>query len=380
MKRLLVRLGLFSVFLIALPPVGVFFSGQPLDLYYGYPPLTRLGDPAPFSPAVYALALLPLLVFLLFVGWLLLRARVKDTSRETGRGFPGWGWSGLLLTALGLVAGWHPDTGLDAWRWAAPMLQWAGVLLLINALTRMRSGHCLLTDQPGYLGILALGGLLLGWLLETLNRFTQSGYFEDLAAFSLLQYLLMISTGSALLLPVVMSLRLWLASFPRLLAATGQGPESSLRGDPAMGWTLLALSTLGLIYVAVWPDQLFILALLAPFMILTGFQLVLRERTLFAGLARGDWTRVILPALAGLLYGLLSAVFNTAGEPRWHYTLPWLQGGELLGVPVPAYTGFLLLGLVCMQLAELLAKPLHGRPRYGSGSPYRKLDIPIKVE
>lgn len=254
----------------------------------------------------------------------------------------------LLLPLLArLLAGAPPDWSALAPTPPAPLAWTLMVAVILPVLTDWR-GPRLLGVQRGYYLALAVAGALLGWLLAYLNLFAESWLIpagHDVIG-GLLQTLLY-----ALLVPAVVVLRAALGRSAALLKLLAGWPALRLTSRTTLTLTLLTLALLGLTVGSVWPGSGLLWP--APLLLLAGLQGLWHESSIFDGLAQGDWGRVLTAALAGLIVGnLLTFVFV-------------LGGGHLI-VQVPpgfAQFGFVLFGLLCLQLSDVIAEAWRGKTR-----------------
>lgn len=238
------------------------------------------------------------------------------------------------------------------------------VLWLADAWQGRRGGHSLLHVQRHYFLAVAAASALLGWLLAWLNLFAESWLVPASHDFTsgLLQTLLF-----ALLAPLVLLLR------TAFMAQAGM--LKLLAGMPALQWVsrhtaahaLLPLALLGLTVGSVWPESAFWLLWTAPLTLLVALQLLWHESTVFDGIIHGDWGRVVGAALSGVLVGnLLTFVFTLGG------------GTLIIQVPNVAFTqfGYVLLGLLCLQLGDVIAEFWRGKSR---GEVFKRKPFPIPV-
>jgi hypothetical protein len=134
---------------------------------------------------------------------------------------------------------------------------------------------------------------------------------------------------------------------------------------------LAALAGAGL-----WPDWIYPITLSAPLLLAIALQQIRRRPTPFAGIVSGDWSRVLLPALAALLLGLLTQGLNALLGPAWVIRLPLLGGPALFGLPLPAWVWIGLLGPFGVWLADQLTRPWQQRPQ----QPAPRSRFPVRIE
>jgi hypothetical protein len=269
----------------------------------------------------------------------------------------------LLSVPLGL-SGLVPESYV-------PLL--GGLTLALNADLVRRRGQALMTARPAYFLALFAGGMLLGWLFHWLNLFLQSWSYPGLAGVGSLRLLLVHSLDYALLLPLLLSLRLWLASHSRLLARLTHGRSISSLPARLLDAVLLGLALLGLAGAGVWPEHIYPLTWASPLLLGVGLQRLAGQATPFSGVLRGDWSRTVLTAIATLLLGTLIQAWNSAFGPIFRTSLALLEGPSLLGLPLPAYAALPLLGLTGLWVGDQLNAPWRRRRQP------RSPEFPVKI-
>jgi hypothetical protein len=264
---------------------------------------------------------------------------------------------GLTLVLLPLLALWLTDQSWpvaeviegDAWLPAAfSALVLLGWMWVLDTLSFRRSGQSLLRQQRPYVFALTLSGAGLGALFGYLNALSPL----LMTSLSPLANILLASIFGALLLPAVLLMRLWLASFDSVLRAlTRLFSLPSLPADSAaLGLIVLAFS--GLLGGMVWP-VLVGLFWLSPLFLLSALQLLWQESTLFSGLKHGDISRLVLGAVSGIvLGGSVLACFELAGGV---YNLMILNELFLFLLGV--------FGVLCLQMGDVVAELWRGKKR-----------------
>lgn len=373
----LATLLLLPVALLGLPLLGLWLTGRPVAEHFEFPPLTRYVPHAPFSwPVFVILALFIAAVVLPFVAVFLRALGRRRTPAATpapdrAHPFPRW----FIPAALLLLVSW-----LFAWTrfgWFAPLQRytfiplWLGYILVVNALTVRRTGRCLAGTRPRFFLLLFPASMLFWWFFEYLNRFVQNWYYLGAEGMGPGQYTLVASLSFGTVLPAVLSTAELLASFPALVRpfATSAEPAGFPAGNArtrAAGGLLTGGAAAGLAGVGVWPDLLFPLLWLAPLLLLTGWQLLTGRATVFDGLARGDWSRVVNLALAALVCGFFWEMWNYWSLARWIYAVPYVHRFQLFEMPLLGYSGYLPFGCECgaaalwlEEVSSRLSRPSH---------------------
>lgn len=273
-------------------------------------------------------------------------------------------FAGMLLSGTEwdeLASGTAPADGTAATMVTALALLCA--LLFTNLVVTLRTGNNPLKVQRNY--FLAVGGAsaALGWLLVYLNHYAAS--WTTAQENSLVQVALD-TLLFALLAPAVLSLRALLGSFAGLLQRLARGPAIPAPSAETQVYILTPIVALGLVGGAVWPAQLFWLLWLSPLLLLALLQLLWHESTVFAGLKSGDWARVVCSALSGLAVGNLAVYGHHAAN-----------GELLINLPLPfAQAGYILFGLLCLQLGDVIAEQWRGKTRFEL---FKRKPFPIPV-
>jgi hypothetical protein len=224
----------------------------------------------------------------------------------------------------------------------------AVVAVVLDTLTRLRTGSSLLLKQRAYLLWCAGAGATSAVLLAWLNLFVTSWISP---ALSNAQMLLLSALAGAIMLPAVLITRLWLAGFNGLSRSCSRLPALPVAGAEQSAALLLLLALIGLLSGSVWPEKMFWLLWPAPLLLLAALQLLWHESTVFSGLKQGDWSRVVLGSAAGILV----AAFVLASYR--------LYGGALYIRHATAFVGFAFAayGLLCLQLGDIVAEHWRGK-------------------
>lgn len=359
MKHFWLSIIFLPLLLVMLPLAGVMLQGNSLALYLEFPPLTVYVQHADFSWSVFLLlALLPIVVMVPLIHRLFSYTATGSEPLFAGLSFPAWGYAAFLLTIISWLLAW------TRFSWFAPLQPytffplWLGYIISINSLTWSRTGSCLLISKSRFFLILFPLSSVFWWFFEYLNRFVQNWHYLGVEDFSTGRYVLHASLCFSTVLPAVLSTEELLASFPRLTEPLQNWYRVTFNHPKLWGLLLLFITAPALAMINIYPDFLFPMLWIAPFLIITALQLLNSEPTLFQGLPNGDWRLIWLPALAALVCGFFWELWNANSQAHWEYSVPYVQRFHLFEMPILGYAGYLPFGLECMVVGKMIEKKI----------------------
>ena len=367
MTRTSREIGIALVLLIGLPLVGVWLAGKPVGQYLEFPPHTIYVQHEPFSwPVFITFAIL----ILLSVGPIVLRllsALSRSTiltSRQTSPVhehvalksrwsiLPWWGWIGIGWTCSWWVLAWTRFSWMTSLQEHTFTPLWLGYIVIVNALTFARTGHCLLLHRPKYFLSLFPLSAAFWWFFEYLNRFVQNWYYVGVTELSAMEYVLRATVSFSTVLPAVISTAELLTSVPFLSMTLERMRPIRLHDGRFLSCALLVLSCGSLLTIGIWPNYLFPLVWVAPLLVIVTLQALNGRPTIVAPLIHGDWRGIWLPAFAALICGLFWELWNFRSLAHWEYALPFVYQLRLFEMPLLGYAGYLPFGLECLVVAD----------------------------
>jgi hypothetical protein len=359
MRHIWISIFFLPVLLVVLPLTGVMIKGGSLAPYLEFPPLTLYVQHAPFSWSAFIL----LALLLTCVLGPLIRRLIHDSGSGPAvtlhkHPFPWWGYAGIILAALSWFLAWTRFQRVEHLQAYTFLPLWLGFILTVNSLTYIRTGRSLLINRRRFFLALFPLSSLFWWFFEYLNRFVQNWHYLGVENFSTGEYILHASLCFSTVLPAVQSIEEYLGSFPRLTAPLKNWRPVIVHKPKIWGWLLLALAGPSLAGISMHPDYLFPMLWMAPFLIITGVQIICGEETVFRDLPNGDWRLVWLPALAALICGFFWEMWNFKSLAQWQYSVPYVQRFHIFEMPVLGYGGYLPFGLGCMVVSRMLDRVL----------------------
>ncbi len=345
------------VLLIGLPIAGIAAFGHDVRTYLEFPPVTRYVEHEPFSWGVFCgLAVFVLCALCPFVVRALrCRTETHPRTRAVTTSFPWWGFAGLALGALAWVFAW------TRFSWLAPLQLhsftplWIAYIVVVNALTRQRSGSCMLTGRPLLFLTLFPVSAAFWWFFEYLNRFVQNWYYVEVDSFSAAGYAVSASVSFSTVLPAVLGTRDLLLTYPLLQSAFTSWQPVSIRHPRLLGACVFAVSCCCLFLIGIVPNMLYPLVWIAPCLLLVSLQAMFSQATIFQGLARGDWRGIVSAAAAALACGFFWELWNCYSLAKWIYAVPYVHRFRIFEMPLLGFAGYLPFGLECAVVGSAVA-------------------------
>jgi len=354
--RALLVLALAVLLVWAAPLAGIALAGRDPAAFLAFPPRTEFVAHEPFAWGMFVALAVPAAAAVALYWTALARARPVSPAAREGR-FPGWGWIGIGLLALGWILAWHEGIVPPAWRRHAFTPIWLGYIVAMNALVYRISGRSPMTHRTAWFLALFPVSALFWWQFEYLNQFVGNWYYVGIHAQGDWDYFLQATAPFATVLPAVASTWAWLRGRPRLEAVS----LPAVRAHRAIAGIALVAGIAALAGIGIWPEGLFSVLWLAPLLVLCGLQQPLVGETFLAPLARADWRPLLQPMLAALVCGLLWELWNYGSSAKWHYSIPYVQRFHLFEMPLLGYAGYLPFGLECAVVMDLVARLVERR-------------------
>jgi hypothetical protein len=233
---------------------------------------------------------------------------------------------------------------------------WLCYIVCMNALTYRRTGRCLMTHNTRCFLRLFLLSAVFWWFFEYLNRFVQNWYYVECEHFSPIQYFIAATLPFSTVLPAVLSTEEWLSSHPGCSAGLDHFIPVHFNTHRTLAWALLSVSSIGLLLIGRFPNQLYPLLWVAPLLLLVSIRQLGSRPAFFPELQQGDWRSLFRLALAALICGFFWEMWNWNSLAKWIYSVPYVHRFQLFEMPVLGYAGYLPFGLECAVVAQLLHK------------------------
>lgn len=339
--------------LFGLPPLGLVLSGKPLP-----PHLTHWPIPTQPGEAFLSWPVLGLLAVIIFGTlapflWRLGRSHPSGSARHASFiRFPWWGWIAVASTVLVWFLAWTRFSWWQPWQPYTFPLLWFGFIVIINAFTYFRTGRCMLIKEPAFLMKLFILSAGFWWTFEYLNQFVQNWHYVRMEKVPSVTTIFWMTLSFSTVLPAVLGTYEFLSAWNQVKAPFENWHGLSAVDSSYTGWLLFSLGSLGLLLIGIWPSVLFPLLWLCPLLVMLGISILQGNITILTPLARGNWSPVVLSALAALICGGFWEMWNAYSLVHWEYSIPYVQGVKIFEMPILGYAGYLPFGLSCLAVVD----------------------------
>lgn len=368
--RILLKWAILLALWFGLPLAGLWLVGGTVTDYLGLLPKTRPPQSMPFSwPIFIVLAIIVTAIVAPYVVRVL-STEISCVDRESDRRqFPLWGWLSVVWLVLAWVLAWN------RFPWFAPGQQytftplWVGYILIVNALTFQRCGHCMVLDRPTFLLLLFPLSAVFWWGLEYLNRFTENWYYVGTDDVGSWNYFLIGSIAFSTVLPAVLSTAEYMKTFPGINAGLKDFWSLGAQAHRHTRRIMIAIATAGLLGIGLWPESFFPLVWVAPLLLISVLQYYEQGNSiLLNAMQTGDWRHAWRLALAGLICGFFWELWNVKSLAHWVYSVPYAQRFHIFEMPILGYAGYLPFGIMCGAFVEFAMPDQTQADRRGSSN------------
>ena len=289
------------------------------------------------------------------------RALFSKRTASIPHKFPMFGWIGIAVMTVGWVIAWNRFECCASIQRYPYVLQWAGFILLVNALCFRRSGHSPLTDRTKSYLLLFPASSLFWWFFEYLNRYVWNWFYVGVPGISPLEYAILSTVCFASVLPGVVAVAAYLGTFKVFDDSVYSGmAKVNIRSKVSIV-TLSLLTLIGLTGIVFFPQFAYPLLWISPLMGFVLIQIAFREDCVLDVLSAGDWGLVFRFAIAALVCGLVWETWNYYSMAKWIYNVPWVERWKVWEMPIMGFGGYLPFGMECAVIAAWIDKRLIGQ-------------------
>jgi len=352
---------LFFLIMTSLPFLGILGKGEPLRLYLEFPPRSRYVEHAAFSwPVFFLMGAIVIGVCLPFVIMMFRKGLSGGEKAKPRFSFPAWGWMGVLLCGISWVFAWTRFEWFASFQHFTFTPMWLGYIVVVNALTYRWKGQCMLTHQRGTTAGLFLLSAAFWWYFELVNRFVQNWFYLNVDHFTPLTYILHATLSFSTVLPAVLGTHQWLLANTGRARILDHGPRFQVQNPRMIAGTLILGAIASLVMVGWFPNALYPFLWISPLVIVTAYQVICKESTIFAGCRKGQFRSIFLLACAGLLCGFFWEMWNFKSLAKWVYAVPYVDRFHIFHMPLMGFAGYIPFALECACLVQFITLSREG--------------------
>ena len=303
-----------------------------------------------------ASAILLVLLVPQFFGFKVKPSQKKTTTDPGTRaiGFPPWFWIGLAVTLASWVVQWFGPETLTKYIFT-PL--WWGFIAVIDGIVYRRTNACsIFSRMPKQLLSFVIMSIAGWYFFEWLNWFVLENwvYPNSPGIFTVPEAYFWFTLTYTCVWPAIFEWYSLLRTFPSLTRRWENGPVIHLSSTLVL--LVLGVGTITGVLVGFLPHLLFFTVWLGSLLVLPAAMSLLKFWTPFTPIAKGNWTPLILMAIAGLCNGLFwefwnhgSEFFNPGTNPNyWVYEVPYVNVIHLFSeMPLLGYFGYFPFGVQC---------------------------------
>ncbi len=368
-KRRLLLLSFALLFI--LPVIGSFVKWKGFPPGYGlFPAQEVMKDPG-FNATYFAVGCVfgaSILLFLFFPNLFgFKKPAAVQTTEKPKAGYPSWFVPSLVVTCVSWFFMWGRFSIVQPIDHFTFVPLWWGFILVLDGIVYKRNGGVsLVSSRPTTVKLMAVTSAFSWFVFEFLNFFVLENWYypnnQILTNFGNISWQLLSYTT---VLPAIFEWYWLLRSFKKIKEKYSLGPKINLSRPVLYLFLLVGLSLS--FFMSIYPNELFwalwvgLIPVLVPAMTLSKFWNPFTP----VG-SRGDWSPVVLIAIATLLNGFLWEFWNFGSEwfhddrptnPNyWRYSVPYLDKYHIFSeMPVLGYFGYMFFGIGCWLLWGTIA-------------------------
>jgi hypothetical protein len=361
---------------LGLPYLGSLLKWRPDPIPgFGVFPPQQVAPPPGFNLVYFAAAVLVasiMLAFLLLPAWFGFKPAQLPPPTTPGR-YPPWFYVGVLVCLASWGMMWWSGSPLVKYLFTA--LWWGFIATIDGVVYQRSSGASIFAKLPKQMFWLAITSSLGWWAFEWMNYFVLESWFypNSPAIFTRAQAVFWFSLTFTCVFPAIFEIYTLLRTFSALAIRWSLGPVFA--PSTKLVWLILLGGCIGAFAVGLFPYLLFFVVWLASLLILPEAMSLVGLWTPFTPMAKGNWTPLVLCAVASLITGFFWEFWNY-GSNAWHpglnpnywrYEIPYVDVTVgFTEMPFLGYFGYLPFGVQCwvwwLVLAHLLGLPVDFDP------------------
>ena len=241
---------------------------------------------------------------------------------------------GLVMNAVAWVSAWTQLGPLAHYNF---LFLWTGFILVIDAATEARSGTSLWRRGRAQFVALFLVSAPFWWYFERLNTRTGNWHYLTWRHLSDVEYVFWATLAFSTVIPAVLAVAELLCTFfPR--------DDTPVRTEPLPGRLVALVMGFGVLTLALsllLPRYFFPFLWASLVFLLDPLNGRYGEPSILAWARQGAWRGTARLMAAGLICGVFWEMWNYFSNPKWFYTVPFVDFLHVFEMPLLGFLGYL---------------------------------------
>lgn len=351
-------------FIFGLPLLGSMAKWGRLPKGYGEFPSQKIVEDPGFSEMYFTIAVIVALFIVMFLVFPKLFGFKKvETNKKIKQkvGFPTWFWWSLPVLAVSWIFMWgRVKIFISLEYYTFVPLWWAFIMILDGIVYKRNNGVSLVSKKPHMMQLIAVVSCLSWFVFEYLNFFVlENWYYPNNEIFTNFGNIFWFALSYTTVLPAIFEWYMLLKTFDFFKNRYSNGPKLSVSKKLLVIYYILGLIlAFGMGY---YPFELFWVLWVALVPLLSAAMGIMGYWTPFTSIKKGNWSPMLLIAIATVLNGFFWEFWNFGSEwfhngmptnPNyWQYSVPYLDKVHIFSeMPILGYFGYLFFGINCWIL------------------------------
>ncbi len=357
----IIDLLILALIIISTPLIGTQLKGEQIYSYFQFPVIPKRITVPTFNWGYFLLlCTITISTVLPFLYKSLKRKAINSKSNKRQK-MKWWGYVSAVCLILSWTLAWNRFEWFSKYQIHTFILLWFSLIILINALTLKRTGHCMILHQKLTMFFLFICSAIFWWYFEYLNTFVNNWYYTmDSHNISIIEYIgkkeyAFFSTISfSTVLPGVLCLKDYLKSFDCLQSRLTQWQPFKIVHHKSIGSILLFSGITSLSCIALVPNLMYPILWLSPSFSVMGYLIIRKKKSVLNKPMQGDWSDFLLSALAALICGFFWELWNFYSEAKWIYQVPYVSRFYIFEMPLIGFAGYIPFGIECLILGDFV--------------------------
>lgn len=264
--------------------------------------------------------------------------------------FPLWFFIGIALNLIFWIISWASITPFSYYSF---FFIWLGYILIVDGINfRLTKWSMLSKNKWAFLFMFILGGIFW-WYFEVVVEITKNWYYisskEWSSGLRVIAATLFFSTFFICVLETI-SLVINLKVI--------RNPVRFIKGNKTTPLLFFSIGLISIPLTILFPQYFFPFLWITLYLILDPINYWAGRDSLLRDCINNNWNRIFAIALGGLITGVFWELWNYNADPRWIYTIPYVDFIKIFEMPLLGFLGYIPFAFELFALYALVQDSL----------------------